>query len=151
MWLQTAKNGVDITGTTAVILEDTDSIEVVGLNVALAKFDEILLVLENGSFDPPITMALLVEDGVSSGGGGETTVHSAPRNSSAENDEFNSDTLDAKWTQTSSGTAPAISRDTIVRSNYFAKFGAAAGTVELTQNSRRSSADICCSRREILR
>lgn len=59
-----------------------------------------------------------------------------------EDDGFDSSSLDAKWTQTTTGTAPTvIIHNKIARSHYLAKFGAANGDVQLMQAFVPGAAD----------
>ena len=81
-------------------------------------------------------------DGTSGGSsGGVMSVDSPPASPTAQDDEFNSSTLNSKWTQATTGTAPTISIDSLVRGNYLAKFGAADGAVDISQDFVPGSSD----------
>ncbi len=52
-----------------------------------------------------------------------------------EDDGFDSSSLDAKWAQTTTGTAPTVViNDPVARSIYWAKFGAADGSVRIQES-----------------
>jgi hypothetical protein len=73
--------------------------------------------------------------------GSTPTELSGPRSPAAEDDEFDSTTLDSKWTEVTAGTAPTITIDEGRRSNYLAEFPSADGSVTLSEDFIPGSAD----------
>lgn len=83
------------------------------------------------------TVIFQIEDGISQAHGPDIP----PPSPATENDEFDSASLNAKWTQATSGTAPTVSIHGDISSYYLTKFGAANGSVNLTQNYAPGAAD----------
>lgn len=81
--------------------------------------------------------SLWVPGEVSGGGGGTvpTFAELPPTSPSVYDDEFNAGTLDAKWTQSSTGTAPTVAINQYpADSCYRAQFGSANGMVSILQS-----------------
>lgn len=103
-------NGAVQAGAGVTILSGAKIGSIAGLNIVLAKGDEIVLNLASGNVSAPITLNLDVDDGQSSGGGGSDF---APVTFTAKTGLSESGNLLTKTAGTAHGNAGAYSDESI--------------------------------------